>query len=313
MSDHSIWGPLARKMAGRLSFNVPLKDLSTFGLGGPAAVLAGPETVEELAAILDLCRTGGLRYYILGAGSNILFLDEGFDGAVIRLGPGFKAIEHLGGGLIRAGAAAGGRQLLEAAAEMGLSGLECLVGIPCSVGGAVYMNAGSSEAELGQVVSRIFYLRPDGHCESALRRELDFAYRGLRNLPAGAVILGAEFQLSQGRREEIQARVRRLLAERDARQPRGLRSAGSVFKNPPGLSAGKLIDDCGFKGRRLGSALVSEIHANIIVNPGGAQSSEILELMRLIQAAVREKHGVRLEPEIKIVGRHGEVDGHETA
>ncbi len=312
MAGREMWAELRREMDGRLDFDVPMKDFTTYGVGGPAAVLARPETDAELAGILSLCRRRDLPYFILGAGSNLLFLDEGFEGVVVKLGGGFRNIEHRGDGRVRAGAAAPVGQLLDKAVEWSLGGLECLAGIPGTVGGAVWMNAGSFGRTVGQAVTGLRYLDPRGTFGQARTGDqLEFTYRRLHGLPAGSVILEAELSLEADRREDIQARIREHLATRAERHPRGVRSAGSVFKNPPGLAAGKIIEECGLKGAAIGGAMVSELHGNFIVNPEGrAASRDILELIKLVMAGVRERRGLALELEIKIIGSSGEVDVH---
>ncbi len=312
MADCRPWALLAPALGGRLRFNAPLAPLATFGVGGPATVLARPDTETELAAVLDLARREGLPRLILGGGSNILFADEGFEGLVVKLGQGFQAVEPQGRTSLAAGAGASSARVLEAAAERGLAGLEGLAGIPGTIGGAVFMNAGGFGREVGPAVARLRVLDGDGRLTTMEKTGLRFEYRRLHGLPEGAVILGVEFDLAADRPEAVRARVREALDRRSQTQPRGLRSAGSVFKNPPGLFAGRLIEDCGLKGFRIGGAEVSEVHANFIVNRDGAKSRDILDLVRHIQAAVQERHGVALETEIKIIDpRGGEMDGHD--
>lgn len=308
MIDHPDWDELRAKFGDRLACDVPLKDHSTFGVGGPARVMIRPETDEELAEIILICNRLGLRYYILGAGSNILFLDSGYDGVIIKLGRSFRAMEYLGDGVISAGAAVPVGQLLEMALDLELSGLECLAGIPGTLGGALWMNAGSFGTSIGTSVWRIHHVDPQGRKESILGEFLDFSYRSLKGLPPGAVMVGAELKLKPGQGPAMREAVRAMLEQRAERHPRGVRCAGSIFKNPPGMPAGRIIEECGFKGASVGGALVSQMHANFIVNPEGqADSSDILELMHKIMDGVRQANGLILEPEIKIIGPQGEV------
>ncbi len=302
MNCGHTWSVLAGSMAGRLSFNASLKDYTSFGIGGPARILARPDTVEELAELMAISRREGLNYFIIGAGSNILFQEAGFDGLVIKLGPGFQSWERVGETKIQARAALSGAALMKAAVDLGLAGLECLASIPCTLGGALFMNAGSFGRELGQVVRRIDYLDPAGRTSHLAKEDLRYAYRRLEGLPPGAVILGALLELEPEAPESIKARIDEALKQRSARQPKGLRSAGSVFKNPPGQAAGRLIDEAGLKGRRLGGAQVSEVHANFIVNTGGATYHDVAGLMEMIVEEVRRRHGLTLEPELKLVG-----------
>lgn len=292
-------------MGGRLVFDAPLAPLTTYGTGGPADVLARPDSAEELAELLKIQTDQEMPVHILGGGANTLFADEGFRGLVIKLGRMFQTVQGSVDGQMSAGAGVPTAGVLENAAVMEFSGLEGLAGIPGSIGGALMMNAGSFGLELGSVVEAVYGLDGRGRHFRREKVELKFEYRRLTGLPEGAVILGTDLRLSPGRPEDI----RKLMAEYQRRraesQPKGLRSAGSVFKNPPGLYAGKLIEECGFKGTAVGGAEVSEVHANFIVVRDRAESGQIIELMNKIRAGVREKCGVALEPEIKIIGPRG--------
>jgi len=308
MIDHPAWDEVQEKFGDRLSYDVPLKEHTTFGVGGPARVMVRPESDQELAEIMAICRRLGLRYYILGAGSNMLFLDSGYDGVIIKLGRHFRSIEDRGEGIISAGAAAPVAQLLEMALELELSGLEGLAGIPGTVGGALWMNAGSFGQSIGPSVLRLYYVDDQGRPVAASAEELEFSYRALKGLPRGVVMTGADLRLRPGRGQDIKAIVRDRLEQRALRHPKGVRCAGSVFKNPPDRPAGRIIEECGFKGLTVGGAQVSEMHANFIINPEGrAGSSDILELMHIIIDGVRRAQGLTLEPEIKIIGPQGEV------
>lgn len=312
MSCRGIWQPAASMLLERLRHNVPMKNYTTMGVGGPALALAQPDNAEELAAVLKVCRDNGLPYYLMGAGSNLIFLDEGYEGVVIKLGRAFKKLEFGPQGILTAGASASLAGLVEAATEKGLSGLECLAGIPGTVGGAVWMNAGSFGRSVGQVTSRVAFVDGEGRRGDLRSAGLEFSYRRLRGLPEKAIIVEAEFQLEAGPAEEIKAAVRGNLETRAQRHPKGLRSAGSVFKNPPDQPAGRIIEACGLKGLTIGGAQVSEKHANFIVNPGGeATASDILALVERIIGEVRRQRGLTLEPEIKIIGARGEVKGYE--
>lgn len=308
MIDHPAWDELQEKFGDRLSYDVPLKEHSTFGVGGPARVMIRPESDQELGEIVSICNSLGLRYYILGAGSNILFLDSGYDGVIIKLGRSFRAIEYKGDGVISAGAAAPVAQVLDMALDLELGGLEGLAGIPGTLGGALWMNAGSFGQSIGPSVLRVHYVDAQGGPASILGEYLEFTYRSLKGLPPGAVMVGADLKLKSGQAQALRETVRVRLAQRAERHPKGVRCAGSIFKNPPGMPAGRIIEECGFKGEAVGGALVSEMHANFIINPDGqADSSDILELMHRIIEGVRRVNGLILEPEIKIIGPQGEV------
>lgn len=304
--DRGICPRLTALVGGRLSFNVPLKDFTTLGVGGSAQALVRPDTPVELSRTIRLAREAKMPLFILGAGSNILFTG-GFEGLIINLGNGFKAVEQLGEGRIKVGAAAGGQSALGRTAEWGLRGLEGLTGVPCTLGGALVMNAGSGGQAIGEVVESLSYADINGQIQQAKREDLHYSYRRLDGLPPEAVIIEAVLALVPDSPDRIKADIRERLVLRNAGQPKGVRSAGSVFKNPSGCSAGRLIDECGLKGTRVGDAEVSEVHANFIVNRGAATAGDILTLMRKIIAAVQERHGLTLEPEIKIIGPVGEV------
>jgi UDP-N-acetylmuramate dehydrogenase len=299
------WRRLIEILGDRLSFQAPLRDFTTFRVGGPARVLARPEDVGELQALLAEARGEGWPVIILGGGSNLLFDDAGFDGLVIKLGSGFTGLEGVES-QVRAGAAAASTDLLSWALARDLGGLEGLSGLPGSVGGAVAGNAGATREGLGQVVARLFILDEAGQIRTLEAADLNFAYRRLEGLPEGAVILGAEFALAPRPAGEIRARLEDI-RERRRRQPFGGRSAGCVFKNPPSLSAGRLIDECGFKGQRIGGARVSEAHANFILAEAGAAAADILALIDRIRQGVLARHGLTLELELKVMGPRGEV------
>jgi UDP-N-acetylmuramate dehydrogenase len=299
------WRGLAESLGGRLIFQAPLRDFTTFRVGGPARMLARPEEIGELQALLALARNEKLPFVILGGGSNLLFDDAGFDGLVVKLGAGFAGLEG-DGPLVRAGAAAAGADLLAWVLARDLGGLEGLAGLPGTVGGAVAGNAGAGPEGLGRAVAGLFILEGDGQTRSVSAAELNFAYRRLTGLPEGAVILEAEFALSSRPAGDIRARLAEI-RERRGRQPHGGRSAGCVFKNPPSLSAGRLIDECGLKGLRIGGARVSEVHANFILAENGAAASDILALIDRVRDKVLARHGLALELELKVLGPGGEV------
>lgn len=312
MNCRRIWQPVASMLMDRLRHNVPMRNYTTMGVGGPALVLAQPESAVELGAILSICRENGLPYYVMGAGSNLLFMDEGFQGVVIKLGPSFKSLKFPEASLLRAGAGASLNQVLDAALERTLGGLECLAGIPGTVGGAVWMNAGSFGGSVGQMVETVDYVSAEGQEARVSASDLRFSYRRLEGLPKGAVIVGADLRLEAGSREDIKALIQKNVEIRAVRHPRGVRSAGSVFKNPPDTPAGQIIEKCGLKGLTIGGAQVSEKHANFIINTAGeASAADVLNLLRKIVIEVKKEFGLTLEPEIRIIGTGGEVNGNE--
>ncbi|MBI5177814.1 MAG: UDP-N-acetylmuramate dehydrogenase [Nitrospinae bacterium] len=276
----------------------PMDRLTTFRIGGKAAIFAAPRTEEELAAaVRDYPRAG-----ILGGGSNLLVADAGVP-AVISM-EAFDdvgcAIAGGGAALVTAGAGYSLTALSRWAYRSSMGGLEFAFGIPGSVGGAVVMNAGAHGAEVKDCLTSARLL-VDGRFEDVAAADLGLSYRSSA-LPEGAVVVSATFRLAHGAPKEILGKMKEWDEARKNSQPLELPSAGSVFKNPPGGHAGKIIDGLGLKGLRVGDAQVSEKHANFIVNLGNATAAQVKELIETVEAAVLEKTGIRLEREIKLMG-----------
>lgn len=291
---------LTSRFAARLRRDQPLASLTSFRVGGPADFVVEVADEDELAVLLALAARHGVHALCLGAGTNILVSDRGIRGLVLRLGPAFAAI-NFDGCRVSAGASAQFGALVHAAVDRGLAGLEFGEGIPGSVGGALIMNAGAFGGELARVVSAVRGATREGQLKRLAKPEVNFDYRR-SHLPAGYVITGVEFELSAGDRAALLARVAELKAKRAARQPLGMPNAGSIFKNPPGNFAGRLLESCGLKGERIGGAAFSQQHANFIVNLGNARAAHVRELMEMARQRVEEKTGVRLEPEVKLIG-----------
>ncbi|MEG0804328.1 MAG: UDP-N-acetylmuramate dehydrogenase [Pygmaiobacter sp.] len=281
--------------------NVPLAPYTTFHIGGNAALLCTPESDNELTAALKLCREYGSRFYLLGRGSNTLFADEGFDGVVLHLAEGLDELTINADGTVVVGAGTNLMQLCKKAAELSLSGLEFAYGIPGSVGGAIYMNAGAYGGEMKELVTKVEYLDQTGHLCTAQGRELCMSYRTSRFAQQGGVILRAFLQLYPGRHDEILAKMEELRAKRAEKQPLDKPSAGSTFKRPKGAYAAELIDRCGLKGHCVGGAAVSEKHSGFVVNLGNASCADVLQLCDEVSKIVKEKTGFTLEKEIKVV------------
>ena len=273
--------------------NFPLSTVTTFRCGGPADRLVTVNSREELAQALKMPRP-----MILGNGSNVLFSDAGYRGTVIKFGPQLSKIE-ISGTKVKAGAGALLAQVAKAASSRGLSGMEFATGIPGSVGGAVFMNAGAYDGSIADVLKKAVSVPQ--------LRNYGLSYRHSRFMEKGAVILEAEFELKEGVQSEIDAKIADLTARRTSKQPLSYPSAGSFFKRPEGYFAGKLIQDAGLKGKSVGGAQVSELHAGFIINTGGARSSDIIELMHIVQQEVFEKFGVRLEPEVRIIAEQDSI------
>ncbi|HWB07884.1 MAG TPA: UDP-N-acetylmuramate dehydrogenase [Pirellulales bacterium] len=276
----------------------PLAPHTWFRLGGPAEYLAEPRSVEELARLIKRCQDEELTVRLLGGGSNILVRDEGVPGVVIRLADaGFAQVEVRGRRIVAGGGAKLGHVISTAVRE-GLAGLEPLVGIPGTIGGALHGNAGSRGGDIGQWTRRATVMSRSGEISERQREELVFAYRhsSLDEL----VILSAEFELDPEDPEQLTKRMQKQWIVKKAAQPLGHQSAGCIFKNPRGMSAGMLIDQAGLKGTRVGGAEVSDRHANFIVAEPGATTQDVLRLIELVRSRVADRLGVELELEIEV-------------
>lgn len=294
---------LAAELGCGNSVGEPLAPYTTFRIGGPADRLITVETQPQLAAVRKALAELELPVLVLGRGSDLLVGDKGFRGAVLRLAGAFRAAEVLPDGVtVRAGSAASLASVCALARERGLTGLEFAWGIPGSVGGAVYMNAGAYGGEVKDVALRSFHVDVSGASGQYSREEMGLSYRHSAYTNSDKVITFTEFGLSLGDPEGIAGKMEELMARRKAKQPYDMPSAGSTFKRPKTGYAAALIEQCGLKGRRVGGAQVSEKHAGFIVNTGGATSRDVLELMEIVWDTVRRQTGVELEPEVRIVG-----------
>ncbi len=278
----------------------PLSRHTTFQIGGPAAVFCRPETPAQLLRTLELCREHGVRSYLLGNGSNTLFSDAGFDGAVVCTVE-MKRPVTVSGTVLRAAAGAPLGAVCRKAQQAGLAGLAFAFGIPGTVGGAVYMNAGAYGGELKQVLRRVTFLDRALRLDSLPVQELALGYRTSRFETEGGVILEAEFSLAPGDPAAIEAEMQELMARRREKQPLELPSAGSTFKRPQGAFAGALIEQAGLRGFAVGGAAVSTKHCGFVVNTGGATCADVVALTEEVARIVYEKTGYRLEREIRVV------------
>ena len=290
-------------LGDRVRFEAPLARFTSLRVGGPADVLATPQDRADLSHLLAICARHRLPHLVLGAGFNTLALDAGVEGVVIQLGR-LRALEERPGGMLRAEAGVSHNQLLKLCIRQGFSGLEFGAGIPGTIGGWVAMNAGIPSREVQHVVREIEVMAPTGSAIRHLERgALRFVYRGLRGLAPGSVILSALFAVSFSTPALVKTEVDRLLARRAQTQPLDVPSCGSVFKNPPGDHAGRLIELVGLKGHRVGGAQISPLHANFIANLGGATAADVLALMHEAQVRVLAQAGRRLIPEVRVIGR----------
>jgi UDP-N-acetylmuramate dehydrogenase len=287
-------------MPGRVRLDASLARHTSFRIGGPADVLVTPDTAEELAAVVRAAVATALPLTMLGGGSNILVGDGGIRGVVAKLGRGFRRVAWQPP-LVEAGAAVQLGRLARDAAGRGLGGLEYAEGIPGTVGGALFMNAGAYGGELAEAVDEVEGVDAGGTVRRLARGALDFAYRRTA-LPPGFVVTAVRLRLTPEAPDAVQARLDGARARRTASQPHGLANAGSIFKNPPGDYAGRLVEVAGLKGTRVGGARISEQHGNFIVNEGDARAADVQALMQEAQRVVWERSGVWLEPEVRLVG-----------
>ena len=280
--------------------NAEMRQYTTLRLGGKADWLAFPRRGEEIAALFAEAGQAGLPVTVIGHGSNLLVLDGGIRGLVIRVEKNMRSVRREGRRLIaQAGAMLGA--VASAALEAGLTGLEFASGIPGTVGGGITMNAGAYGGELADVTVRVDGIRPDGTPVSLNREEMQFGYRTSAVTALNIIVTEVTMELQEGDPAQIRAKMNELNAMRAEKQPLDVPSAGSTFKRPEGYFAAALIDQCGLKGYSVGGAQVSMKHAGFLVNNGDS-SQDYLELIRAVQKIVRERAGVLLEPEIRIIG-----------
>lgn len=281
-----------------LKVDEPLKNHTTFRIGGPAKYFAEVRNMEELCEIYDLAIKNRLDFFILGNGSNILVSDQGFNGIVIRLCGEFAEYKAEGEKIF-SGAGVRLAALVNFCSENSFQGIECLAGIPGTIGGALISNAGTSAGCIGDLISSVDVLSKTGLKRKLNRTEINFGYRS-SNLE-GELILRAEINLKKGTKNDILKVVKDIMLRRSKAQPLGTWNAGSIFKNPTNNSAGRLIEECGLKGLKCGDAQISEKHANFIINTGEAKASDVLNLIKTAQNKVKEKFGIDLETEIKVI------------
>ena len=278
----------------------PLSAHTTFKIGGPAAVFAQPVQEDQLCGAIALCKELSVPYYVLGNGSNILFGDKGWSGAVICLAK-LRGEVHQEGNTLWAPAGMPLNMLCMAALRAGLAGLEFAYGIPGTVGGAVYMNAGAYGGEMKDVLVSVRHLNAQGEIVETPASALDLRYRHSIFEESGDCILSAKVSLTPGDPEKISEQMNELMGRRRDKQPLDKPSAGSAFKRPAGAFAGALIDQCGLRGYRYGGAAISEKHCGFVVNLGGATCEDVLALCQEVQNIVKEKTGYTLEKEIRVV------------
>ena len=278
----------------------PMSKHTTFEIGGPADLYVIPETVEEVREVVAVCREAQVPYFVLGNGSDLLVSDEGYRGVIVGLSDGFTNVA-IDGDEITCQAGVSLREASEMACELGLSGLEFACGIPGSIGGACFMNAGAYDGCIADVLKSVRVIMPDGTLETIGVDDLAMGYRASRVRDEGLVVLTATFALRPGDPEDIRAKMDDLTHQRESKQPLDKPSAGSTFKRPEGYFAGKLIMDSGLQGYRVGGAAVSKKHAGFVVNLGDATAADVKAVIAYVQDEVQRQFGVHLEPEVRFL------------
>jgi UDP-N-acetylmuramate dehydrogenase len=300
--------PLARELqvitGARVKVSEPLARYTSMKVGGPADFFIEVENAATLTGVLRTLNRYRTSFFLLGNGSNVLISDRGVRGAVIHLAGAFKQVEWRQEDEIvwvRVGAAFAVTQLVREAARKGCGGLEFAEGIPGTIGGALFMNAGAYGSEFEKVIDRVDGFTREGEPIRLSRNEMTFTYRD-SHLPVGMVVTQVQLRLRQEDSAKVTSKVRELVTKRKSSQPSGYPNSGSMFRNPPGDFAGRLIEAAGLKGKKIGHAQISPRHGNFIVNLGGAKGEEVRQLMELARNEVKTQFGIELEPEVRLLG-----------
>jgi len=304
--NQTVQGELLKQLetfipARRLLVNEPMAKHTTFCIGGPADFLVLPSSPREVADVWRVAVEHGMPVMAMGNGSNMLVLDGGIRGVVLKFGETMGYIHHMGTTVI-AGAGASLGDVSRYAAQNNLANMEFAVGIPGSIGGAVFMNAGAYDGEIGNIVSAVTAISSAGQVQRFTNGDIGFSYRHSAFQDNGCMICEVEISLSAGNPEAIAKQMMEYTCKREAKQPIEMPSAGSTFKRPPGKFAGTLIEQAGLKGVRIGGAQVSEKHAGFIINAGGATAADVLALIQEVQRQVSIKFDVQLHPEVRVIG-----------
>ncbi|HEY3346850.1 MAG TPA: UDP-N-acetylmuramate dehydrogenase [Nitrospirota bacterium] len=286
---------------GEVKIDEPMSKHTTLGIGGPADVMAYPLDVQDAAGLISAAWREGVQVTVTGLGSNLLVSDNGIRGIVLNTANMSQVEVDEETATVKAGAGAKLSVLVSRCADAGLAGMEFAAGIPGTVGGAVRMNAGTKTGEIKDVLLGVTVIGREGNIAEAKSEDMDHAYRK-SSLPEGAIAATAVFKLCRGNPDELKRKIKEAIAARKVAQPYDVMSAGSAFKNPPGHFAWRLIDEAGMKGVSVGGAKVSEKHTNFLINTGNSTAKDFKSLMDKVVAAVKEKTGITLEPEIKTIG-----------
>ena len=296
-----LFDELTSGFKGNVLKDEPLKNHTYFKIGGPAGIFAVPEDTEDLKTVLKLIKKHGIDYYIIGNGTNLLVSDQGYKGIIVKIGDKFNKITK-DGNKVTAGAGVLLSSLAKYFAKEGLAGFEFASGIPGYLGGAVPINAGAYGGEMKDVISKVKCMDYEGNVHEFSNEEMEFSYRHTKISDSEYIVLEAVLELSPGREEDIASVIKELNEKRISKQPLSMPSAGSTFKRPVSGYASKLIEDAGLKGLRYKGAMVSDKHSGFIVSYDNACCEDVLELMRIVISSVYDKFGIKLEPEIKIIG-----------
>jgi UDP-N-acetylmuramate dehydrogenase len=288
------------EIRGEVRFKEALSFHTSLRIGGSADIFIVPQDVEDIRLALAFAEREQLPVEVIGGGNNLLVSDRGVRGVVLKLEGCLGRAEFHGEEAV-AGAGVSLSALIREAAALNLGGIECLVGVPATIGGAIAMNAGTQDGSIGDFISAVYFLHPDGTMGEFKPGPGSFRYRTF-DAPPGAVLIGARLQLHRRPQAEIQKDIKQRLKQKKATQPLALASAGCVWKNPPGDFAGRLVEKVGLKGKRLNGAEISAKHANFIVNRGGATAADIRALMETTRERVRNQFGIVLEAEIRTMG-----------
>lgn len=296
-----LYEDLVSVVRGNVLKDEPLKNHTYFKIGGPASIFAEPEDTEDLKTVLKLIKKHNIDSFIIGNGTNLLVSDEGYKGTIVKVGDKFNYFSR-NDNRVTVGAGVLLSTLAKYLAREGLAGFEFASGIPGFLGGAIYMNAGAYGGEMKQVVRKVKCMDYDGNIHEFSNEEMEFTYRHTKITDSELIVIEAELELQPGNVDEIMDVIRDLNEKRTTKQPLNLPSAGSTFKRPVNGYASKLIEDAGLKGLRYKGAMVSDKHSGFIVNVDNACCEDVLGLMRIVISTVYDKFGIKLEPEVKIVG-----------
>ena len=299
LNEFKAW--LKEKMPENFRENEPMQAHTSFRIGGPADLLILPADVHQLEEAVAKARQERIPLTVIGNGSNLLVKDKGIRGVVVKLGNTIKNVVCLDDKII-AEAGVSLAAVANKAAACSLTGLEFAAGIPGSIGGAVFMNAGAYDGEMSKVVTKVTVLTVDGEIKDLSKEALDFCYRHSSIQDNGAIVISVEMQLAKGHIEEIRAKMADFTNRRTTKQPLDIPNAGSMFRRPPGYYAGTLIEEAGLKGYTVGGAQVSTKHAGFVVNIGSATAADVLKLISDVQKRVYEYAGVHLDPEVRVLG-----------